>query len=412
MTDAGSQTQGVAPTASRSVIVDLLNSEIGAGLSGTLSRMAKAHVICPAPVRDEVMAFAKNPRLTWSPDIQGALDPGLGRVLVFCERFEEEQWVIRRLHAAGRPSLGLFTAMAPGRAAARRWGPFEHGEIAPAPGPQTANKHYAIVGTPRVGSTFLCTALTAAGLGIPTEHLREAGVLCVRDGRMPLELFLHRVSVYAARNGIFGTRLPLQAFADASGGDFQKAVQMVRKLDTAGYAVFTLDRDPFDQAASQVLAQTVRAWEATPRSLEQVRAAQAAAAIGDDVLVRWLDVGVALRAYMDTIFANPPHMRLSYGEVAADPQAAVMKIARAAGITPGPGITPKQPMVRLGEDNPTYEALRERARALVRARGPGAFASVKEAARGLTGLSELDLERWPQLRDGLAALIAAARSAT
>ena len=118
---------------------------------------------------------------------------------------------------------------------------------------------YAIITTPRSGSTFLCSALQSTGLaGYPTEHLRQAcavlGLYCQFD----IIQYLHILMQYkVTKNDVFGTKI-ISHFLET----FQKKVGV--DLDSLSHSfskyIYLIRKDKVAQAVSIFLAHKTDVW--------------------------------------------------------------------------------------------------------------------------------------------------------
>jgi LPS sulfotransferase NodH len=76
--------------------------------------------------------------------------------------------------------------------------------------PKKSNTYYAILCTPRSGSSFLCSLLKNNGFGLPKEHLRNEPSYLMKyrkEGGFELIDFFKTVAATGARNKYFGTKI-------------------------------------------------------------------------------------------------------------------------------------------------------------------------------------------------------------
>jgi LPS sulfotransferase NodH len=68
---------------------------------------------------------------------------------------------------------------------------------------------YAIICTPRSGSSFLCELLSSNGAGLPKEHLRPPVIDMLRSAPSEIRLsnFLDTIVRHGQKNGVFGTKV-------------------------------------------------------------------------------------------------------------------------------------------------------------------------------------------------------------
>jgi trehalose 2-sulfotransferase len=110
---------------------------------------------------------------------------------------------------------------------------------------------YAILGTPRCGSEFLCEALTSTQVaGYPTEHLRSQSEVLTKYSRFDTNRYL-RIAMWRSvtPNGVFGTKLVSHFFMD----HIKICPELERTLAKFKF-VRLLRKDIVDQAISALLA--------------------------------------------------------------------------------------------------------------------------------------------------------------
>jgi LPS sulfotransferase NodH len=136
---------------------------------------------------------------------------------------------------------------------------------------------YAILTTPRSGSTFLCAALQSTKIaGLPTEHLRQASAVLAQNCHFDYLRYLQLISSYKiTKNEVFGTKI-ISHFLQV----FQKSPFNFADLFTQYFSkfVYLIRRDKVAQAVSIFLAQTTNIWHISSeqqiqdyqRQLEQI----------------------------------------------------------------------------------------------------------------------------------------------
>lgn len=141
--------------------------------------------------------------------------------------------------------------------------------------PRPVGLAYAIITTPRTGSSYLCQLLESTGIaGLPREHLRHpTEALTLECGFDYVRLLKHLMVTQTTPNGVFGTKLISHFLRD----HLQvHASQMMELL--AGLEFIRLKRhDIAAQAVSIYLARRTNVWhlhspeerESYTRSIEQ-----------------------------------------------------------------------------------------------------------------------------------------------
>ncbi len=117
---------------------------------------------------------------------------------------------------------------------------------------------YAIVTSPRSGSTYFCDLLESTGIaGYPTEHLRLAAQELARYCDFDYLRLLHNLLQYRTTdNGVFGTKLISHFLFEfkQSRFDFKQIFSSLDKF------IFLTRRDKLAQAVSLILAQKTDIW--------------------------------------------------------------------------------------------------------------------------------------------------------
>lgn len=116
---------------------------------------------------------------------------------------------------------------------------------------------YAIISTPRSGSTFLCETLTSTKIaGFPDEHLRTSSEIlsqyCQFDcGRYLRILMTHETT----NNGVFGTKLISHFLA----GHLKSSFEITPLIQEFKY-IYLVRKDRIAQAVSLFLASKTKVW--------------------------------------------------------------------------------------------------------------------------------------------------------
>lgn len=127
---------------------------------------------------------------------------------------------------------------------------------------------YAVVATPRSGSTFLCEILRSTGIaGYPVEHLRQPSVVLAIHCKFDYLRYLRIIRTYRmTENGVFGTKFIshfLRALERGTDSDFgsifhayiSKVIHLVR-------------RDRIAQAVSVVMARKTSVWHVFDKKMQ------------------------------------------------------------------------------------------------------------------------------------------------
>ena len=382
----------------------LLDSDLGPDLSRLLCGLRQGHVVGPPEVRGLLDPGALEGALSWSQAAEPAARPG--PTFILAGSFVEEEEIRRLYQARGEPTVGLFSSIVPAAAARRAAGTLSTGDVEGPTRREAVERRYALLSTARVGSGYLCGLLKEAGLGLPAEHVRTATLPALQAG-MPVERFLDAMEPYAARNGVFGTKLPLGMFAKACGGRADQLMQASEALQRRGYAHFRLTRNPIDCAVSWGLAIATRFWHVGSASAEEARKAQQDAAPDDAGLIAFIYARVAQDVMAERILPAPA-ATFSYEQLDEDGAEVVRTIASALSRPAAPSAKASQLPVKLSADNPSYLRWRRRACELVQQQQKTALPRAVTYAVELTGLPVRELRRWPEFEANLQALAAAA----
>ena len=117
---------------------------------------------------------------------------------------------------------------------------------------------YAIVSTPRSGSTLLCDALISTGLaGFPKEHLRDPSLTLARYCNFSLDRYMKSImSLHLTSNLVFGTKFIshfIERHQKISNGKFNPLFYISKYI-------YLIRKDKVAQAVSLFLAQKSGTW--------------------------------------------------------------------------------------------------------------------------------------------------------
>ena len=123
---------------------------------------------------------------------------------------------------------------------------------------QEPSLSYAILTTPRSGSTYLCDLLDSTGIaGHPSEHLRLAAQELARYCNFNYLSLLDNLKQYRTTdNGVFGTKLISHFWFELqqTRPDFRQIFQSIDKF------ILLVRQDKLAQAVSLVVAQKTNVW--------------------------------------------------------------------------------------------------------------------------------------------------------
>jgi|GEM_PF-1127429 len=126
---------------------------------------------------------------------------------------------------------------------------------------------YAILTTPRSGSTFFCDLLSSTKIaGYPSEHLRLAAQELAKYCNFDYLRLLHNLMEYRiTKNGVFGTKFISHFLFELQGTkpNFRKIFQSLDKF------ILLVRKDKVAQAVSLVLAQKTEVWHLRQNDLNR-----------------------------------------------------------------------------------------------------------------------------------------------
>lgn len=233
------------------------------------SRKAAAHLVAPAEVLQHLHTLA--PQAPWSSSTGLDGVPADKKRLFIYDPHNETAL----LHAAQQrhpqmDALGVLHHVIPRLACSPNGRKGEMG-AKPQGAPQ---QHFAVVCTPRTGSTFYCELLQAGGLGAAREHLRPPLVHVLRQPHVAREQVFNEVLSCGQVGGLFGTKIISEFLFDAVGKP--QAAETLACLHERGFQFIHLSRDLAEQAVSKYVAARTDLWHVhgEVRSQHQARIAQ------------------------------------------------------------------------------------------------------------------------------------------
>jgi LPS sulfotransferase NodH len=188
---------------------------------------------------------------------------------------------------------------------------------------------YAIVGTPRCGTEFLCDALTSTGAaGFPEEHLRLESQLLTRHGRFDCVAYFRALrSRRVTPNGVFGTKIISHFLFD----HLRWAPKLHRELTSLRY-IHIVRRDRIGQAISAMVASKTGVWHLR-NDAERARYADLLAGLTIDARslrhVRFLIGGFERQDRRLTAFLKKlgaPTLTVTYEDLVENPASELLSI--------------------------------------------------------------------------------------
>jgi len=200
---------------------------------------------------------------------------------------------------------------------------------------------YAVVCTPRTGSTLLCDRLAAAGLGLPKEHLRPPMIRVLKSRQVEHDAVYDHFLRHASAQGVFGTKLISIFLFNLSSKD--DPGERLRCLAEHGFKFIRLRRNLLEQGLSRYVADASGVWHVRGDMAERTRERLSTVPYDFERMAtacrnaqrEALKLDQALRS------AAPPErlFSLDYAHLVAQPQAALQACAQFLGV-PARGKTP------------------------------------------------------------------------
>jgi LPS sulfotransferase NodH len=317
------------------------------------TRGAQVHLTAPQALIDELLE--KAPNAPWSrATAQGEIPESAKRVIVYSP--DTEPALIASTRAA-HPDLevyGLMSHVIPALLTDRPLYNIAKLEALP------VTTRFAVICTPRTGSTLLCDLLAAHGMGMPREHLRSPLSHVLKSPGIDKREILRRVMHLGAVKGVFGTKLISHFLSEAFGA--REVGSAVQTLVAAGFKLIHLDRDPIDQAVSRFVASSSGVWHSHGELGDKQRQRIEATA-SDPVLMReCLDRVRQEEALVQQALAGiAPELILNvhYEQVASDTEGTARACAKFLGVElPNAPVDTSKLPTRLGGQVDTHDRLR------------------------------------------------------
>lgn len=250
--------------------------------------------------------------------------------------------------------------------------------------PSTA-RLYAIVNTPRAGSTHLGSLLTSASLGDPIEHLRPWAVNLLRDRPPQLFDFVRMVRTFIAEGtvgGYFGTKIISHFLADVLPLLQPPERSFLDMLIERTEVIYLSRADKLDQAISTVRARTTGVWHATGEG--SAKALEAGALAEDfDTVDKLLQSAMEMERGLATVLAGAARvLPVDYDELTDRPERTLKEVFAFLGAQPS--APPQSAFAKLADEashalRKRYLKVRGRAAADVRLTGKVALAEAGAA---------------------------------
>ena len=336
---------------------DLLTAAADCQLTNYLAgRGSRLHLVAPPDVLDSFRQRVSSYELGLQTRLED-VPASAQRALVYAP--EHEMDAVRAARAA-RPDLqvlGITHHIIPALAVHPKLN-FERLARASFPSPE---HRFAVICTPRTGSTFLCELLAAAGMAAPKEHLRAPLIWALRRPGADRGEIRRVVEGIATQDGIFGTKLISHFLFDLQGA--AGAPQRLQRMAEQGFRFIHLQRDLVDQAVSKFLAAKSDVWHARGEVSDVARQKRSRVAYDAEAVRRAHDRAQAEDAHLRAALAAVPEslvLRVDYDEVVAQPLEHVVRCAAHVGCAADPGrVDMGRLPVRLAQpDDPAHEIRR------------------------------------------------------
>ena len=187
-------------------------------------------------------------------------------------------------------------------------------------------KKYAILASPRTGSTMLASALYNSGLaGAPFEYFHH-NLLKLRDNpeKRPNELNLYLEEIIRRRtspNGYFGIKIHFSQFEYLFGGNMKATEVGLKFIDEFDKHILITRRDKILQAISSLLADEKKVYSRMSITEDELLGREFQQ---DDVvaITSYLNVFIQWDAAWRTILEklNKPFIEVAYEDLCTDPQ--------------------------------------------------------------------------------------------
>lgn len=320
-------------------------------------RQAGVHLVAPAGLQQAVRGLAPDAPWTSSATLD-EVPAGKKRLFVYSPTDEAGLIQAARARFPQAKVLGLMHNILP-RLACSPTG--RKGEISVEPG-GPPSQHFAVVCTPRTGSTFYCELLQAGGLGAAREHLRPALVHVLHQPGIDREALLREVLSFGQVDGLFGTKLISEFLFDAFGR--AQAAATLACLHERGFRFIHLSRDLAEQAVSKFVAGRTDVWHVRGDVGQQQQAAIADVPYDGPALRQLYERARAETEALDAALATLPAgavLRARYEDFTTEPLVGLRQAAAFLGREAALAqVDFKALPVRLSASAPSMQAMAQR----------------------------------------------------
>ncbi len=195
-------------------------------------------------------------------------------------------------------------------------------------------KLYAIVSTPRSGSTFLGNLLRSIGLGNPIEHIRPwvSELFASRaPGLFDGIRFLQQLINFGRTGEIFGTKLISHVVEDILPSLTPEETSYLRELARRTKVIYLNRRSKLDQAISTLRAQKTGIWHSTDKAYQP--AAYGAFPYDFDEIERTLAYYINSERKIAQLLSDCRDLIIiDYDELSSNPTRICLEIAEQLGV--------------------------------------------------------------------------------
>ncbi len=220
-------------------------------------------------------------------------------------------------------------------------------------------RHFAVLCTPRSGSTYLCDLLAINGVGKPREHIRRAARYFRSSGRDPLRA-LDRIIFFDNGGETFGTKLISDFLIES--GLLDDVAAFERYVKRKNFKFVRLHRNNADQAVSSYLAEALNIWHARSEAeVAEIRARRDAIKYDFAKIYKLYSEIVKEDQILSSIVSKMslPCFEVEYSAICNRPREVLMEIADYIG-APANNITLDSAKVVRSLDDQVTQHFRER----------------------------------------------------
>ncbi len=223
---------------------------------------------------DKISNRCPNVMLVNSAEAEAAKDKFTKETVVFCLSLRSEKDLSHQLTQQGlNPVKGVYLIMkdvlprmisGTGVIGKYKPGTMKLDYLGKSWVPKKDNTYYAILSTPRSGSSFFCSLLINNGLGLPKEHLRDEPPYLMKhrqEGGFELINFFKTIAATGAHNGYFGTKMISHFLEDVLAKAHEKEKEFFsQNWVTRTKYIYLYRSDKVLQAISVYRAQATKLW--------------------------------------------------------------------------------------------------------------------------------------------------------